>query len=94
MPETVKPLLPVQINYTCDECGEGVMVVVPNKGLSLVDSRQAAETVHECSHCQHQQSFTSRYPYIHYTDFFGFINDSNAVIQQLAEQRGKADNDG
>lgn len=92
MPETVKPLLPVQINYTCDVCGDGLMVVVPKQGLSIVGSA-THEIPHECNQCQHMQSFAVSYPYIHYTDFMGFVKDSHAVIKQLEQQRCGADHE-
>lgn len=59
MPEVKREVRPVEINYVCDACGEGVMTRSGDMDPST------GEIEHRCLICDHQQIFQWReYPRI------------------------------
>jgi len=59
MPEVKREVRPVEVNYVCDACGQGMM----NQSGPM--DAQTGEIEHRCLICNHQQIFQWRpYPRI------------------------------
>lgn len=76
MPEIIRPLLPVEINYYCDSCGSGVMERKPG-ALQVVS---AAGFDHICNYCGTAAKLGRVYPYTKNVNFYGFLQDAAAAI--------------
>ena len=61
MPEVIKPVRPVEVNYVCDKCGHGMM-----KSLGQMDP-ETGEVPHNCMICGDEHVFKwVSYPKIDY----------------------------
>ncbi|CAH0989934.1 hypothetical protein SIN8267_00005 [Sinobacterium norvegicum] len=56
MPETKRPVTPLEVNYICDKCNHGMMMEDPSQAVE----RQGID--HICVICGHQQTLDSSYP--------------------------------
>jgi uncharacterized CHY-type Zn-finger protein len=56
MPEIKRPVRPLEVNYICDKCHHGMMVVDPAQAF------EANNFNHSCVICGHQQTLASSYP--------------------------------
>ena len=57
MPEIKREVRPVEVNYLCDACGQGMMV-----SAGAMDP-ETGEIEHRCLICDHRQTFKWReYP--------------------------------
>lgn len=64
MPEVKREVRPVEVNYVCDSCGQGMMA------QSGPLDPETGDIEHKCLICDHQQTFQWRsYPRI---DHIGF----------------------
>lgn len=68
MAEVDIPLLPVKVEYMCDECEVGKMV--PTNAAFLTNPMQHH---HICNKCGHSITLPDRYPKITYRDVFADI---------------------
>jgi hypothetical protein len=67
MPEIKREVRPVEVNYICDACGQGMMA------RSGAMDPASGEIEHHCLICNHQQTFLWReYPRI---DHIGLDED-------------------
>lgn len=60
MAETTKPVAYVWVDYTCDECAQGVMRPARDYGALLSIPQQYP---HRCTNCNHLQKFLVTYPH-------------------------------
>lgn len=61
MPEVKREVRPIEVNYVCDACGNGMMA---KTGAQVAGS---AEIEHRCMICNHTQNFVGvHYPRIDY----------------------------
>ncbi|MAT91894.1 MAG: type II citrate synthase [Halioglobus sp.] len=59
MPESKREVRPIEITYTCDACGQGLM----NRAGDM--DPQSGDILHRCPICDHEQTFQWRaYPRI------------------------------
>ena len=61
MPLQQLPLRPIQLDYVCDECGEGHYRPT---GTSLMSN--PPQYPHRCDKCDHPHTFNERFPTIRY----------------------------
>lgn len=64
MGEKTFEVVPVGVDYICDECKGGVMVF--NKFIADVAVSGDAPYEHICNFCSHKQLFTEKYPTIRF----------------------------
>mgnify|MGYP003507846415 CR=1 FL=1 len=62
--ETRKVVVPIQVDYQCDKCEEGVM-----RPTGVVKPMSPPLIVHRCTKCGHEDTYRNkRYPYIVYEE--------------------------
>jgi len=61
MPEVKREVRPIEVNYVCDACGNGMLAKAGEA------NPQSGEIAHRCMICNHAQSFVGvHYPRIDY----------------------------
>ncbi len=74
MPERVTPLLPVQVDYSCDECGSSVtpstIPYIGHDGLTL----------YQCPQCQAVYRLAESYPRIVYVNYLAWVKDCQEIL--------------
>lgn len=61
MPETRRPVRPVLVEYTCDECESGTL-----NATDIVLSTQPPQYQHQCNGCKELFNMPSKFPKIEY----------------------------
>ena len=64
--ERVFELIPIGVNYVCEFCHEGNMIVDTNETLivELTDPPRMALRTHICDKCQNTMKLPKTYPYV------------------------------
>ena len=71
MPELKRRVIPVEVNYECEDCGHGLLQAVGE------EDSVSGEVLHECMICGTQRSFVgNRYPRIDYIGEDEVLRDS------------------
>lgn len=63
MPQTYKVKYPVQVDYLCDECGEGYI-----RPTGMVLTTNPPWHVHRCPYCKKESREIRSYPHIEFMD--------------------------
>lgn len=63
MAQTKIPVQAVQVDYVCDECGEGKMRMLNTQLLTY-----PPQYPHRCTYCYAEKTFRVGYPYIEYVE--------------------------
>ena len=74
MPERVTPLLPVQVDYGCDECGT---LVTPSK---IPDIGRDGLTLYQCPQCLAVFRLAEKYPRMVYVDYLAWMKDCAEIL--------------
>ena len=75
MPERVTPLLPVTVEYLCDECG------TPVQRSTIPDIGRDSLILHECPQCHSVYRLDGNYPRQHYINFMAWLNDIRELLR-------------
>lgn len=74
MPERVTPLLPVTVEYLCDQCGTAV------KRAAIRDIGRDGMTLHQCPDCLSVYRLHGIYPRQQYVDFMAWLRDCKGLF--------------